>query len=34
MLPEMREKEADIEAVAAKAIEDSVLLNEMMEGLK
>lgn len=34
MLSEMREKEADIEGIAAKAIEDSGLLAEMMEGLK
>jgi hypothetical protein len=34
MLPEMREKEADIEAVAAKAIGDSALLAELLEGLK
>jgi hypothetical protein len=34
MLPEMREKEADIEAIAAKAIEDSALLSGLLEGLK
>jgi hypothetical protein len=34
MVPEMREKEADIEAIAAKVIEDSVLLSELLEGLK
>ena len=34
MLPEMREKEADIEAIAAKAIEDSTLLAGLLEGLK
>jgi len=34
MLPEMREKEADIEGIAAKAIGDSSLLAELLEGLK
>jgi hypothetical protein len=34
MLPEMREKEADIEGIAAKTIEDSGLLAELLEGLK
>lgn len=34
MLPEMRNKEAHIDAIAAKAIEDSALLSELLEGLK
>ena len=34
MLPEMKEKEANIEAIAVKAIKDSVLLAELLEGLK
>ena len=34
MLPEMREKEADIEGIAVKAVEDSGLLAELLEGLK
>jgi len=34
MLPEMRQKEADIEGIAARAIEDDGLLAELLEGLK
>lgn len=34
MLPEMREKEADIERIATEAIGDNELLAEILEGLK
>jgi hypothetical protein len=34
MIPEMNDKEADIESVVQKALKDNELLSEIMEGLK